>query len=81
MKDVGDVLAQNISDRASAIHQITQNIESVKTQTVNQRASVTETSATIEQVISRLGELTATLKYKLQVLRNLPQQLNKWLLT
>lgn len=62
MKDVGDVLAQNISDRASAIHQITQNIESVKTQTVNQRASVTETSATIEQVISRLGELDSDIE-------------------
>lgn len=62
MKDVGDVLAQNISDRASAIHQITQNIESVKTQTVNQSASVTETSATIEQVISRLGELDSDIE-------------------
>lgn len=62
MKDVGDVLAQNISDRASAIHQITQNIESVKNQTVNQSSSVTETSATIEQVISRLGELDSDIE-------------------
>ena len=62
MKNVGEVLAQNISERASAIHQITQNIESVKNQTVNQSASVTETSATIEQVISRLGELDSDIE-------------------
>ncbi|UTC62431.1 HAMP domain-containing protein [Treponema sp. OMZ 787] len=62
MKDVGEILAQNISERASAIHQITQNIESVKAQAVNQSGSVTETSATIEQVISRLGELDSDIE-------------------
>ena len=62
MNEVGEALAQNISERASAIHQITQNIESVKDKTVNQSASVTETSATIEQVISRLGELDSDIE-------------------
>ena len=62
MNEVGEVLAHNISERVSAIHQITQNIESVKNQTVNQSSSVTETSATIEQVISRLGELDSDIE-------------------
>lgn len=62
MNEVGEALAQNISERASAIHQITQNIESVKNKTVNQSDSVTETSATIEQVISRLGELDSDIE-------------------
>lgn len=62
MSEVGDVLANNIAERVSAIHQITQNIESVKAQTENQSSSVTETSATIEQVISKLGELDSDIE-------------------
>ncbi|MEL3911467.1 methyl-accepting chemotaxis protein [Treponema pedis] len=57
MKEVGEVLASNMRETASAIHQISENIESVKMQALNQSESVIETSAAIEQVISKLGEL------------------------
>lgn len=62
MNKVGESLASNITQTASAIHQISQNVESVKAQALNQSASVVETSATIEQVINRLGELDSDIE-------------------
>ncbi|UTC66988.1 MULTISPECIES: methyl-accepting chemotaxis protein [unclassified Treponema] len=62
IKEVGEVLASNVTETASAIHQISQNIESVKTQAMNQSSSVNETAATIEQVINRLGELDSDIE-------------------
>ena len=49
-----------MTETAAAINQISANNKSIKTQTINQAASVTETSSTMEQIsmgISRLNSL------------------------
>ncbi|WP_246473276.1 methyl-accepting chemotaxis protein [Treponema parvum] len=51
MQEVGESLASNMSQSASAINEITSNIEGVKQQVQTQAASVTETSSTIESII------------------------------
>ncbi len=57
METMGIELASNMSETASAIHQISANIDSTKRQTINQAASVTETAATIEQIIRTIRQL------------------------
>jgi len=55
---IGDDLASNMSETASAVNQITANIQSIKTRVINQSASVTETNATMEQVITNINKLS-----------------------
>jgi methyl-accepting chemotaxis protein len=45
LKNVGINLSSNMTETAAAINEITANIQSIKNQTMNQSASVTETSA------------------------------------
>jgi len=59
LNDIGTDLAGNMTETASAMNQITANIQSIKGRVLNQSASVTETNATMEQVtvnIDRLSE-------------------------
>jgi len=59
LNDIGTDLAGNMTETASAMNQITANIQSIKGRVINQSASVTETNATMEQVtvnIDRLSE-------------------------
>ncbi|MFC2604047.1 MAG: cache domain-containing protein, partial [Treponema sp.] len=49
MQSIGDELSSNTSETASAINEISSNIDSVKQQTLTQAASVTETAGTIEE--------------------------------
>ena len=59
LNDIGIDLAGNMTETASAMNQITANIQSIKGRVLNQSASVTETNATMEQVtvnIDRLSE-------------------------
>ncbi|MCL2192311.1 MAG: methyl-accepting chemotaxis protein [Treponema sp.] len=59
LNDIGTDLASNMTETASAMNEITANIQSIKGRVVNQSASVTETNATMEQVtvnIDRLNE-------------------------
>jgi len=59
LSGIGDDLAGNMAQTASAMNQISANILSVKGRVLNQSASVTETNATMEQVtvnIDRLNE-------------------------
>jgi methyl-accepting chemotaxis protein len=55
--DVGNELASNMTQTASAINQITSNIQSIKTRVMNQSASVTETNATMEQITFNIDKL------------------------
>ncbi|MDR2747419.1 MAG: methyl-accepting chemotaxis protein, partial [Treponema sp.] len=48
--DIGNELSSNMTQTASAINQITSNIQSIKSRVINQSASVTETNATMEQI-------------------------------
>ena len=51
MQSIGDELSSNMTETASAINEITSNIDGVKQQTLSQAASVTETSSTVEEII------------------------------
>ena len=57
MQHVGDDLASNMSETASAINEISANIDSIKQQTLTQAASVTETAATIEEIVRTIKQL------------------------
>jgi methyl-accepting chemotaxis protein len=55
--DIGNELASNMSQTASAINQITANVQSIKGRVINQSASVTETNATMEQITLNIDRL------------------------
>ena len=57
MEDIGTDLASNMTETATAIHEISANIESVKRQTHTQAAGVTETTATVEEIIKTIKQL------------------------
>ena len=62
MEVVGDELASNMTETASAIHQISSNIEGVKQQALTQAASVTETAATIEEIVRTINQLNISIE-------------------
>ena len=62
MQNVGEELASNMTETASAIHQINTNIEGVKQQTLTQAASVTETAATIEEIVRTIRQLNGSIE-------------------
>ncbi|MDR3342640.1 MAG: methyl-accepting chemotaxis protein [Treponema sp.] len=55
--DIGNELANNMTETAAAINEITANIQSIKGRVVNQSASVTETNATMEQISVTIDKL------------------------
>jgi methyl-accepting chemotaxis protein len=60
--DIGSQLSANMSETASAINQITANIQSIKGQALNQSASVTETNVTMEQMTANIEKLNANVE-------------------
>jgi methyl-accepting chemotaxis protein len=56
--NVGNDLSSNMTETASAINQITSNIESIKERVINQSASVTQTNATMEQITVNIEKLS-----------------------
>ena len=62
MEDIGNELASNMSETASAIHQISANIDGVKQQALTQSASVTETAATVEEIIRTIKQLNGSIE-------------------
>ncbi|WP_147623358.1 methyl-accepting chemotaxis protein [Treponema denticola] len=62
MQNIGDELASNMGETASAIHQISANITSVKQQTITQAASVNETTATVEEIIRTIRQLNSNIE-------------------
>ena len=59
LQNVGNNLASNMSETATAVNQITANVQSIKGRVMNQSASVTETNATMEQVVLNINKLNA----------------------
>ncbi|MDR2376068.1 MAG: methyl-accepting chemotaxis protein [Treponema sp.] len=57
--DIGNELSNNMGQTASAINEITANIQSIKGQVINQSTSVTETNATMEQITLNIDKLSA----------------------
>jgi methyl-accepting chemotaxis protein len=55
--DIGNELADNMTETASAINQITTNIQSIKGRVINQSSSVSETNATMEQITVNIDKL------------------------
>jgi len=62
MQGVGEELASNMTETASAVHQINANIESVKQQALTQAASVTETATTIEEIVRTIRQLNGSIE-------------------
>ena len=62
MEKIGNELAVNMNETASAVHQISVNIDGVKQQTLTQAASVTETAATIEQIVRTITQLNNSIE-------------------
>lgn len=58
MHNVGNDLSSNMTETASAMHEISANIDSVKQQAVTQADSVAETNATIEDIIRIIKKLS-----------------------
>jgi len=57
LSGIGNDLSSNMAETASAMNEISSNIQSIKDRVLNQSASVTETNATMEQVTSNIGKL------------------------
>ncbi len=57
MQNIGQTLSGNMQNTANSINEISANIESVKNQVVNQSAGVSETSATMEEIIQTIHNL------------------------
>ena len=58
LSEIGNDLASNMTETASAMNEITANIQSIKGRVLNQSASVTETNSTMEQVTVNIGKLS-----------------------
>jgi len=57
LSEIGSDLVSNMNETASAINQITANIQSIKGRVINQSASVSQTHATMEQVSGNIHKL------------------------
>ncbi|MGI5174610.1 HAMP domain-containing protein [Treponema sp. OMZ 840] len=62
MQEIGGELASNMTQTASAVNEITANIEGVKQQVVTQAASVSETSATVEEIMHTIQQLNESIE-------------------
>lgn len=61
MEAIGNELAHNMVETAEAVHEISANIEGVKQQALTQSASVTETAATVEEIIRTIKQLNGSI--------------------
>ena len=62
MEEIGNELANNMTETASSVHEISANIDGVKQQALTQAASVTETAATIEQIVRTIKQLNVNIE-------------------
>lgn len=62
MEEIGAELASNMTETASAVHQISAHIDSVKQQVMTQAESVAETDATVEAIIKTIRKLNASIE-------------------
>ena len=62
MEEIGNELATNMTETASAVNQISTNIDGVKQQALTQAASVTETASTIEEIVRTIKQLNTSIE-------------------
>ena len=62
MQSIGDELSSNMTETASALNEISANIEGVKEQAMSQAASVTETAGTVEEIIRTIDNLNNSIE-------------------
>ena len=62
MEEVGNALASDMTETASAVHEISANIDGVKQQALTQAASVSETAATIEEIVRTIKQLNNSIE-------------------
>ena len=62
MENIGETLSSDMTETASAINEISSNIDGVKQQALTQAASVTETAGTIEEIIRTIENLNGSIE-------------------
>ena len=62
MEGIGDSLSSDMTETASAINEISSNIDGVKQQALTQAASVTETAGTVEEIIRTIETLNGSIE-------------------
>ena len=62
MREIGETLSADMAESASAVHEITANIEGVKQQVQTQAASVTETASTIDSILRVIQSVNASVE-------------------
>jgi methyl-accepting chemotaxis protein len=62
--DIGSELASNMTETATAVNEITANIQSIKSRVISQSASVTETNATMEQITVNINKLNGHVEHQ-----------------
>ena len=62
MEEIGNELASNMTETASAVNEISANIDGVKQQAMTQAASVTETAATVEEIVRTIKQLNTSIE-------------------
>jgi len=58
LSEIGNVLASNMTETATAVNVIDKSIQSINGKVINQSASVTETNATMEQITQNINKLS-----------------------
>ncbi|MDR0486697.1 MAG: methyl-accepting chemotaxis protein [Treponema sp.] len=61
LSGIGSDLASNMTETATAVNEITANIQSIKGRVVNQSAGVTETSASMRQALANIEKLDSNI--------------------
>ena len=62
MEEIGNELALHMTETASAVHEISANIDGVKQQALTQSASVTETADTVADIIRTIKQLNSSIE-------------------
>lgn len=62
MGDIGNELSFNMGKTASAVRQISADIDDVTQQALNQASSVTQTSSTVEEIIRTIEQLNGSIE-------------------
>jgi len=70
MRGVGDDLATNMTETASAIHEISTNIEGVKKQVMKQSASVIEIGTSLQSMMRTIEKLNQSIEIQTKTVDN-----------
>lgn len=62
MEEIGSNLADNMTETAASVHEISSNIDSIKNQALTQATSVTETASTIEEITRTIKQLNTSIE-------------------